>query len=591
MTIHAGAAGPTLTRSRARRTPTATPGRFAAIDIGSNSIRLVVAEAERDGSYRVLDEERDMARLGQGLAKSGRLGQGPMRAALHALAKMAAIARGHRAEIRAVATSAVRDAKNGSEFRRLVQKALGLRLEIITGKEEGLLAFRSALRHFDLAGEGAAVVDIGGGSLEVVLAKDRLADEVHSLPLGTVRLMEEHCLSDPLRPKHARALRKEIDKILRKNVGKLPFRIDTLVGSGGTFTALAQIDKAARGEPPGSVQGYALTLDDLERWVECLRSLSSTERAHIPGLNPRRADIILPGAIAIQRIARYLKVKKILVNERGIRDGLLLAMIEERVRRPLKLGKAKLQDRLEWVRLLARKCHSSFKHCEHVARLALQIHDGLAGPLGLPESGREILESAAILHDIGNLINHEGNQKHAYHLIVHSGLTGFSADELELIANVVRYHCGSEPKKAHANYAQLRPAERRVVRQLSGLLRIADALDRTQSQRVTSVSARVARGKVVLQLEAREPPQVEVWDATRRAGLFEDALGLPTSFVWKGKRSPRPGTGRVAAGPPATPRRSTWAPGRETQTRAARSRPGATRERSPRRRRGPAVKR
>ncbi len=544
----------TRSHRRVRRASQPTCRRFAAIDIGSNSIRLVVAEAETDGSYRVLDDEREMARLGKGLTETGRLDRSAMRSALATLTKMRAIADGFRAEIRAVATSAVRDARNGQAFSRAVQERLGIRMEIISGREEGLLAFRSAARHFDLNDRSTAVVDIGGGSLEIVLAKGTLADEVHSLPLGTVRLSEEFVRSDPLRPRNWKTLRKEIDKTLKRAMRKPPFHLEQLIGSGGTFTALAQISKAERGEPPGSVQGFVLTLKDVTEILSRLRRAPLAERKRVRGLNPRRADIIVAGAAAVARTAKHLGVERILVNERGLRDGILLGMIEDRVRKPLKLGRNKLHDRIEWVRLLGRKCLTNERHSAHVARLAMGLFDGLEQAYKLSTEGRELLEAAALLHEVGILVNHEEHPKHAYHLILHSGLTGFSARELELIANIARYQNGGEPKKSHMNFEQLRPSDQRLVRQLSGILRIADALDRTQSQRITNVSARRSGDRVILVLTAEGAPQVEIWDAKRRARLFEAAFDAPLTFQWAGKARRRSGAAIVVRKQSARPR-------------------------------------
>jgi exopolyphosphatase/guanosine-5'-triphosphate,3'-diphosphate pyrophosphatase len=507
--------------------------RLAAIDVGSNTIRLVVAEVENDGTYRVLDEEREMARLGRGLSRTGRLADESMRLALETIGKMKAIADGFEAEVRAIATSAVRDAANGPDFCREVERLTKVRLEVIGGEEEGLLAFRSAAHNFKLDGRPVAIADIGGGSMELVLAAGTAIEHVHSMALGTVRLTEDLCRSDPLRTKHWKALKAEIDDTIKKKLGSSTFRADTLIGSGGTFNALAEIARWGRDGQAGSVQGYSLSRAELTTILRRLLKMPVAMRRQIPGLNPKRADIILAGAAAVARLAKRLGCQKILVNERGIRDGLLRTMIEDkRGRNPALHGED--QQRIEWVRILARKCRSNERHCEHVALLAGQIFDGLRRPLGLPASGRELVQAAALLHDIGYLVCHSQHHKHAYHLIINSGIAGYSSRELELIANIARYHRRATPKKTHENFARLRPRDRRQVRILSGILRVADGLDRTHTQRVKSVRVRVSDGFVRFLLQARSFPQVEVWDAYRKSALFEKASGRHLEVVWTG---------------------------------------------------------
>jgi exopolyphosphatase/guanosine-5'-triphosphate,3'-diphosphate pyrophosphatase len=510
------------------------PARLAAIDIGTNSIRFVVAEVESDGTYRVLDEEREMVRLGHGLFATGRLGAGPMERAIEAVAKMKAIADGFEvAEVRAVATSAVREAANGRAFCRDVRRRCGLRIDVIPPEEEAQLVLQSALRHFELAGRSVAVVDIGGGSMEVVLVAGTVVDQVHLLPLGAVRLTERYCRSDPLSDRHWRKLKHAIDRALDQHVGKPPFYPEVIIGSGGTFTNLAEMIKAEREGNAGKVQGYALSRADVVHLLHRLRVTPLDVRREMPGLNPRRADIIVAGAAAVARLAKRLGSQQILVNERGLRDGILLSMIAERFEQS-GTGPARSKDRLEWVRAFARKCRSNERHCEHVAALAGQLYEGLRGPFELPDEGRGILTAAALLHDVGYVINHSKHHKHAYHLILHGDLRGYSAREIELIANVARYHRKAFPKKAHANIRRLEKADRRLVRRLAGILRVADGLDRTHTQRVTAVGCEVARGRGRLRivLEAASDPRVEIWDAERKARLLERALDATLELRW-----------------------------------------------------------
>ena len=511
------------------------------MDIGSNSIRLLVAEVEPGGNYRVLDEEREMARLGSGLAHTGRIDRRLMTAAIEILARMKAIADGFGAKVRAVATSAVRDAVNGRNFRETVRHKLGLRLDVISGREEGLLAFRSAARHFDFDSRRVAVADIGGGSLEVVLATGTAVEEVHTFPLGTVYLTEQFLKSDPLRPRHAKALRKTIDTTLGKHLASRNGRPDLLIGSGGTFTALAQIARAHRGEAVGSLQGYTLSADEVTSLAALLRKLPLAARSCLAGLNPRRADIVVAGAAVVARLVKKLGVRRVAINERGLRDGILLSMIDGGPLRVRPGGKSELGARLRWARDWARKYRSNIEHCEQVARLADKIFLALQSGYDLPLPSREVLHAAALLHDVGYLLSHERHNQHAYHLILHSALPGFTAREVELIANVARYQCGPAPKKSHPNFAQLVTEDRRQVRKLSAILRLADALDRTRSRRAADVSLKLTRERALLCVEAGSPPEVELEECRRRRRHFEKAFDLPLEVRWKPPRAKTPG--------------------------------------------------
>jgi exopolyphosphatase / guanosine-5'-triphosphate,3'-diphosphate pyrophosphatase len=522
--------------------PAESPGlpRFAAIDIGTNSIRLVVAEVQRDGSYRVLDEDREMTRLGRGLYRDGRLGDAPIEHSLQVLGRMKAIAEGFGAgELRAIATSAVREAGNGRDFVREAWRRCRVRVEIVPAEEEARLVFRSVMRHFDLGDRLTAIVDIGGGSAEVILAAGGLVEQVVSLPLGAVRLTERYAKSDPFKPKHWKALRRAIDQAIEDALGKPLFAAEVMIGSGGTFTNLAEMAQAERDGDVRHARDYPLSRAEVTRLLDRLRETPLEGRRQIPGLNPQRADIIVAGAAVVARLTRRLGTQRVLVNDRGIRDGVLLAMIDDLGVGPPPPARAQAPDRIESVRQFARKCRSNERHCEHVGTLATALFDALRDGYALPPQGRDILRAAALLHDIGYLINHEQHHKHAYHLIMHGDLRGFSTREVELIANVARYHRRALPKKSHPNFARLDKGERRLVRRLAAILRLADGLDRAHAQTVRGVRCRVSDGFTRITVTAGRNPSIELDDAQRKAGLFQRAFKSDVTLSW-----PRPRKGR-----------------------------------------------
>jgi exopolyphosphatase/guanosine-5'-triphosphate,3'-diphosphate pyrophosphatase len=506
------------------------PPRLAAIDVGTNSIRLVVAEVDSAASYRVLDEERTQTRLGEGLYRSGVLSETPMQRSIEALDRMRALAEGMGVEeIRAIATAAVREAGNGQEFLRAAESEAGVRLEVISEDEEAELAFRSIRKHFPLSDSPTAIVDIGGGSLEVILSAGGMIEETHSLPLGAVRLTEQHLGTDPVSDADWKELRDAIDRVLKKRLGKPPFRTPVMIGSGGTFSTLASIAMFERQDQEGQGQGYRLTRSEWRRLARRLRDAPLEVRQKIRGLNPDRADIIVAGAAAIARLSRYLGVREILVHERGIRDGLLLSMIAERFPAA---DVPDAGDRLEWVTRFALRCGANETHAVHVARLASQIFDGLGELHELSDDDRDILRAAALLHDTGYLIGHSRHHKHAYHLIMHANVPGFSAAEVEIIANVARYHRRAHPRKKHPNFARLDPLDQRRVRILSSILRLAAGLDRTHTQAVKGVHVEWDDERVRLAVEADADPRVEVWDATRKAELLEEVFGVDVGLEW-----------------------------------------------------------
>jgi exopolyphosphatase/guanosine-5'-triphosphate,3'-diphosphate pyrophosphatase len=507
--------------------------RLAAIDVGTNTIRLTVAEVQDDDTYRILDEEREMVRLGEKLDRTGRLSDAAIERALSAIGKMKAIADGFKiTELRAIATSAVREAANGRSFIRDVARQHKVNIEVISGEEEAQLAFRTASRHFDFQGRPTAVVDIGGGSVEVILSAGTAVDHVYSLPLGAVRVTERLVRSDPLKPKHWKQMKDEIDRGIRSVIRQPAHRAELMIGSGGTFTALAHMSKFQREGRHGSVQGYVLTPAEIIHLLRRLRETPLEARREIPGLSPDRADIIVAGAVVISRLVRGLDTQQIMVNERGIRDGLLLHMISELPGRSAATQLPLAGNRIEWARHFARKAHSNERHCEQVAGLALQIFDGVKNRYDLPVSSRDLLQAAAILHDIGYLISHSKHHKHAYHLIMHGDLPGFTPHEVELIANIVRYHRRAFPKKRHENLAYLAGPDRRLIARLSGILRIADGLDRTHSQSVTGLKIRALRGRLRLSVDAKSFPEIEIADAARKADLFRKAFGTDIELAW-----------------------------------------------------------
>jgi exopolyphosphatase/guanosine-5'-triphosphate,3'-diphosphate pyrophosphatase len=515
--------------------------RIAAIDVGSNSIRLVVAEVLASGGYRVLDEERENTRLAAAMTKTGRLDTKAADATVNVLRNFLSIAAGYSAtQIRAIGTSALRDAEDGPEFCDRVRKELKLSIEVISATEEARLAFLSVARAFDISGREVAVADIGGGSTEIVLASSGLVDQVYETKLGTVRVAEECGVTGRSTEKQVAKLRDYVDRELKKEMGKPPFVPDMLFGTGGTFTAMASIIMASQGQAGQPMWGFRVTRAQIRHLVADLAQMTLEKRCKVAGLSPQRADIIVAGLAIIERIMRRLRVNVVQVHTRGVRDGLLLTMVQAtggsianaesaggRRSLPATLS---VEERRAAVEEFAKNCSVDLQHARQVSRIAGSLWQQLAEPLKLKAEDRELIELAAMLANVGYLINFEGHHKHSYHLILNSQLPGFERRQLQVLANVARYHRGNRPKTKHENFQELVVEDQQRVRALAAILRLALALDRTHQQHVGEVRARVTDDGVRIIVQAHGDANVDLWAAERKVELFEKVFGRPVKF-------------------------------------------------------------
>jgi len=497
------------------------PQRLAAIDIGTNSIRCIVVEVDGD-TIRVVGDEKATVRLGEGLYASGRLSKAAWRRAEEALQRMVRIAQGLGVEIiEAVATSAVREAANGDKFLQAIQQQTGLQIRLIGGEEEGRLAALSARHNFDLEASRYAVIDIGGGSVEVITGVGGQLSEIASLELGAVYLSELFPGSDPLSEEEFRKLRKHIRRTLRQQApgGELP--VAALVGSGGTISNIASMVMAMRGEKFDSVHRYEVLRSEVVHLLAMLRRKDLKAREATPGLDPGRADIIVAGITVINELLRHFGSNQLHINQKGIREGLILASLEKHGLIPTR------QPQGDWrssVEQFARACHFDEAHSRHVCRLALEIFAAVAESSGFGENERRLLEAAALLHDVGYFINYEQHHKHSYHLVRHANLFGFTPREQELVANIARYHRKAPPRKKHETFARLTPADQGLVRKLGGILRLADGLDRCRTGRVKTIRCRVSDGRFDIVLEGAGDVSVELHGGQSKGDLFEEAF-------------------------------------------------------------------
>ncbi len=518
-----------------QRTPRSTRAvsaarRIAAIDIGSNSVRQIVADVTADGGITVVDEMKAAPRLGADVDVTGVLDDAAMQRAVEAIGRMATLARQLGASrIEAVATSAVRDAANGQEFVARVRREAGLDLRIIDGEAEARLSYLSALAHFDLAVGRTVVMDIGGGSLELALAADGVLDDLVSLPFGALRLTERH-LRGGTGPKALRVLRADVRDALRDVLSRRDWRGARLIGSGGTFTNLAGIHLARRGMLIArNVHAAEVPRVDVEHVLDMLAAMTPEERRGVSGLNPERSDIIVAGVAVAAEVMARLDSRTLVVSRYGIREGLLLeaARVTPSIADP---GEARQRS----VREFAERCHYEEGHATQVQRLALRLFDAIGARLGCTPADRAALADAALLHDVGYHINYDRHHKHSYHLILHAELLGITPSEQVVIANVARYHRGAPPKKKHRNFGNLDRALRDQIVRLSAILRVADGFDRGHVGAVGELGIRWVQRAIRITpkpAHGTTPLRLELWGAHRKSQLLAELAGVPVEIV------------------------------------------------------------
>lgn len=504
---------------------------LAAIDIGTNSIHMVVVLIQPNlPAYSVVAREKHMVRLGEYCQQTGWLKPEAMVRALDALGRCKAIADAYGVEeIVAVATSAVREAPNGQEFLMQVQRVVGLHVDLISGIEEARRIYLGVLSTLDFADRPKVVIDIGGGSTEIILGDGHEPIYLTSVKAGAVRLSEQFIQSDPISTKdftnlgnQARSLLEPAIEELRRNGG-----FDQLIGTSGTISTLAEMEARAAGLTLTSLQGYELTLAGVQRQLQQLRPLALEERRRLPGVSERRADIIIAGAVILHEAMVLLGVSSLTICEAALREGLIVDWM---------LSRGLIADRLRYqgsvrqssVLRLARKYRIEESDAAQVTHLALSLFDQTRVLHRWSAPERELLWAAAMLHSCGHFVNHASYHKHAYYLIRHGGMLGFTEEEIEIIANTARYHRKSSPRRKHLAFQQLAKEHKRLVRQLSALLRLASALDRRHKQVVREVRAVLQPRMVELFIQPRESGEhceIEIWNAELEKSVFEQEFG------------------------------------------------------------------
>lgn len=517
---------------------------LAAIDIGTNSFHMVVARIGEIGegsdargpAFEVIEREKEMVRLGSSSGDMKRLEPEAIDrgvAALHRLARVAAI---HGADIHAVATSAVREAENADDFIRRAREEAGVEVDVIAGVEEARLIHLGVLQSVPVFDRRLVLIDIGGGSTEILVGERGETLAAGSLKLGAIRLSRRFFGGERNHPGAVESCRRHIRSVLAPMVREVePLGFEVAVASSGTAETVAALVHARRGGAPlRTYNNFEMTAAEIGEVVASIAACDSIEdRRRLPGMDASRADIILGGALVLEQSVLELGISSIIISDYALREGVLLDALSRRRGATLH----HLQDlRRRSVMHLVETMDEDPAHSERAAALTLELFDGLAVLLGLGDDTRELLEAAALLANVGLSVSHSEHHKHSYYVIRHSDrLAGFTDHEIELIALVARYHRKSSPKLKHPEFARLRPDEQERVRSMAAILRMGIAFDRSHRAPVASIGVITAGSgepdePVVLEVASRGDVSLELQAAGERRGLLEEVLGRPVDI-------------------------------------------------------------
>lgn len=504
--------------------------KLAAIDIGSNSIKLAVVDAAASDSFAVLCREKEVVRLAHDTLTKGHLAQEAIERATACIKRFKGIADARGVEtIVAVATASIREAKNSARFIQEIAKKTGIKVEVLSGIEEARLIGLAASRGCARGRATTINIDIGGGSTELSLFRNGLPISLFSVKLGAIGLSEQYLASNPPKSKEVINLRTEIRAAFERPARQLRGKgWQQATGTSGTILAIGRVLRADNSDLPKKEQeaqptDFEIALDQLSTLNVRLKKMRVAQRRNVSGLSPQRSEIIVAGGQILEGSMRALGINALRTCSWALREGVIIEHLrewEEESRSPLT---GFIDQKLRGVDAVGRRFEYEVGHAHQVAKLSAKIFDFLAPIEHLTRHHRTLLLAAALLHDVGYHIANESHHKHSRYLIANSELTGFSESERAVIANIARYHRGPLPKNSHAEFSALNTADRETVRRLGGIVRLADALDRNHDSRITDLECHI-NGAVNLQLHSTLDSENELLEAERKKDLFEQAF-------------------------------------------------------------------
>lgn len=510
--------------------------RIAAIDLGTNSFHAVIVDIYPDGSFRTIDKLKEMVILAE-KGMGNHLSEAAMQRGLEAVQRIKFLCDSQGVEhILAYATSAIREANNGGEFIQRMIDEVKIKARAISGKREAEL-IGVAIRHsIALHEEMVLMVDIGGGSVEFIVGNRNKFVYVTSLKLGVARMAAKFVTEDPITKNEIKALKDHYRKEL-KAVAKIieKHEVKKMIGSSGTMENIAAMIANIDSSPtPVSLNELEIHKKDFKSFYKKFIQLDKKERSNYKSLEEKRLDIINPGMVLVNFLISNFSLESIKISEGALRDGMIIDYINKDTCHLDALLETNFQDpRKRSIQELLFKTNWPEQHSRHVAKMALQLFDELREELKLSDLDRELLEYACWLHDIGYYISHRKHHKHAMYIIQHSDLKGFTEDEIKLMAHVARYHRRSTPKKRHKEYYDLEKPLKKRIKKLSGILRVADGLDRSHFQNITSLEIEKSEETISLLVTSESAPELEIWGAMRKSDLFQKMIGKKLVIVSK----------------------------------------------------------
>ena len=500
--------------------------RYAALDIGSNSIRMMAAEVTGQEPMKNLAAEREVVRLGTSVFREGKLSRPSIDLGCEVLTRMAAIYRKLDVQaVRAVATSALRDASNQSEFLERAASILGIPVEVISGLEEARLIHLGVQTRWPNPNQRLLILDIGGGSAELILSEGGHMADAYSRPLGAVRLTEMFLKSDPADERELARMAKYIQDRLAGPAAHLASKkVDRMIATSATAAAVVCAVNHVRRSRRDKADRLSATAPQVRQLLREVSTKNLNGRCKITGIGPSRAEIVTAGVAVLHEVMQRLKVPRLYYSTAGLRDGILADMAH----RKAGMEQARLNaDERQIVRALGRRFEAAVPHTRKVADVSAVLFEGLRDLHRLPLNRGRLLEAAAYLYNIGHYVNEAKHHRHSMYLVANSDLPGFTDAERMIVANLCRYHRKSMPQASHEPFLALVPEERRTVQFLAPLLRLAVALDQSQEQRVERVECVIGTESVELRLFSNRDVDIEQWHAAQVADVFREVYGRP----------------------------------------------------------------
>jgi exopolyphosphatase/guanosine-5'-triphosphate,3'-diphosphate pyrophosphatase len=505
--------------------------RYAAIDIGSNSIRMEAAEVVPGLAARVLASDREVTRLGESVFRNGAVSEEALKASCAVLARMAGIYRKlDVVGVRVVATSAIRDTRNQREFLARATEAAGAPVEIISGREEARLIHLGVESIWPQGDKRVLMIDIGGGSAEIIAAGGGHLMEAYSKPLGAVRLHEAFLKDDPPDTRQIHQMHEYIQAKLDAPLRRLGHTgWDRVIATSATASAVAAVVARAPRSKRDEIDRLRISTAQVRKLYLSLSGLGLAGRRKITGIGPRRAEIIVPGMSVLLQFLQEFHLPAFYYSRAGVRDGIIADLAARNV--GAELSRLSRDQRRE-VEDMGRRYGVSLEHARKVADISNLLFTALQPLHGLPPGCGKLLEAAATLHDVGHFVSAVSHHKHSYYVVSNSDMAGFTDRERILIAALCRYHRKSLPNPLHSLYLALSPEERQMLLMMIPILRMADNLDRSREQRIQAVDCRLRDGgAVVLQVRATGDIDLEQWAAERAGEAFQQIYNRPISVV------------------------------------------------------------